>query len=257
MNVEPDPGRKRGSASILALLSSILVLECALAFGFGALVPYARGWTPPPWLVAGAPPAEAPSIWLAALGLALTTVVRFLQVALACIWVRRAQLQSETGLAFAWGRRSLAVAAGSLAFVACGAAMIEAVCRLWLDVRFVQDVLLGGGAEPAFRAAPYFALTLLATGLVGPVAEEVVCRGLVYVPLRRRYGVVPGLLVSAALFTAIHRVADPIGSILIAVGGMMFAAACELGRGLAAPVVFHSVYNSALTLLRHPDLSAS
>ena len=101
--------------------------------------------------------------------------------------------------------------------------------------------LLGVG-RPGRPADP--ALLFLAGGVIAPVAEEVYFRGLVFGWLRR-WGFWPALLLSTALFSALH----PAGTGLPLtqfIGGLVFAAAYEIERNLLVPILVHMLGNLAL-----------
>ncbi|WP_373498691.1 lysostaphin resistance A-like protein [Desulfococcus sp.] len=81
-------------------------------------------------------------------------------------------------------------------------------------------------------------------GLIGPVAEEIFFRGVLYGYLRR-WGVIPAVAVSTAAFALLHAGA---GLVQVA-GGLLFAAAYEIEGRLAAPLVIHVAGNMAIFAL--------
>ncbi len=101
-------------------------------------------------------------------------------------------------------------------------------------------------------------------GVIAPVAEEIVFRGLIFGYLRqmfkhelfgylRHWNVVLAVLVSTALFAIIHfRTAIPITQI---VGGMVFALAYHKTGSLIAPMVIHMLGNLAIFTLSLPLFS--
>ncbi|AOY59186.1 abortive infection domain protein [Desulfococcus multivorans] len=91
-------------------------------------------------------------------------------------------------------------------------------------------------------------------GLIGPVAEEIFFRGILYGYLRR-WGVVMATGISTAAFVLLH--SSP--GVVQAVGGILFAAAYEAKGRLTAPITLHVLGNTALFFLslmvcgaRHP-----
>ena len=88
---------------------------------------------------------------------------------------------------------------------------------------------------------------LLVGGIVGPIAEELFFRGMLY-GLLRRWGVVVAIVVSAALFVLAHPISQgfPIPQ---AVGGIVFALAYEIEGSLMTPIVIHVLGNLALYTL--------
>ncbi len=91
-------------------------------------------------------------------------------------------------------------------------------------------------------------LFFLVGGMVAPVAEEVVFRGLIFGYLRR-WGLPTALLVSTALFAALHLPAIPVTQI---VGGVVFAVAYHTGGSLMVPIVIHMLGNLAIFTLSLP-----
>ena len=91
-------------------------------------------------------------------------------------------------------------------------------------------------------------LFFLVGGIVAPVAEEIVFRGLIFGYLRR-WGVPAAVLISTALFAALHLPAVPITQI---VGGMVFAVAYHKGGSLMVPIVIHVLGNLAIFSLSLP-----
>jgi membrane protease YdiL (CAAX protease family) len=90
-------------------------------------------------------------------------------------------------------------------------------------------------------------LFLLVGGIVGPTAEELFFRGVLYSFLRR-WGVVVAVVVSTGLFVLAHPISQgfPLPQ---AVGGMVFALAYEIEGSIMTPVVIHVLGNLALYTL--------
>lgn len=88
---------------------------------------------------------------------------------------------------------------------------------------------------------------MILIAVIGPVAEELVFRGVAYPALRRRLGVGWGLAVSAALFSAAH--ADPIAF------GPIFVLGCVLGwlyeqtGSLIPSMAVHVLHNGVMLLV--------
>ena len=81
-------------------------------------------------------------------------------------------------------------------------------------------------------------------GIVGPVAEEVFFRGMLY-GFFRRWGVVLALLVSTLIFVLFHPINHgfPVPQV---VGGIVFAVAYELEGSLMVPITIHVLGNLAI-----------
>ena len=91
-------------------------------------------------------------------------------------------------------------------------------------------------------------LFFLVGGIVAPITEEVVFRGLIFGYLRR-WGLTTAMLVSTALFAALHLPTLPVTQV---VGGLVFAAAYHLGGSLSVPIVIHMLGNLAIFSLSLP-----
>jgi membrane protease YdiL (CAAX protease family) len=92
------------------------------------------------------------------------------------------------------------------------------------------------------------ALFFFVGGIVAPVAEEIVFRGVIFGYLRR-WGLPAAVLVSTTLFAALHLPAVPITQI---VGGMVFAVAYHTGKSLMVPIAIHVLGNLAIFTLSLP-----
>ena len=86
-----------------------------------------------------------------------------------------------------------------------------------------------------------FFIGLFLYGVVSPVTEEIIYRGVTYNRLKRAFGRIPGIVISAILFGCLH------GNIVQAVYGtlmgILLAWCYERYEGFLAPVIFHMVAN--------------
>ena len=87
-------------------------------------------------------------------------------------------------------------------------------------------------------------LFFMVGGLIGPVAEELVYRGLIYTALRR-WGILAAVSGSTLLFVLSHSLSPglPLPQII---GGIVFALAYERSKSLFAPIVIHCLGNTAM-----------
>lgn len=83
-------------------------------------------------------------------------------------------------------------------------------------------------------------------GIIAPVAEEIVFRGVIFGYLRR-WGAASAVLISTALFAAIHL--GPALPLTQIVGGVVFALAYHTSGSLLAPILIHSLGNLAIFTL--------
>ena len=117
-------------------------------------------------------------------------------------------------------------------------------------VAVAGTLLLAAGHNPVL----FFRLSLpsgsdgviyLFTGVViAPFAEELFFRGVLYGFFRRR-GVVAGIILTSAIFAALHL---PGGGVPITqtVGGVVFCLAYEKEKSLMTPYVIHALGNAAI-----------
>lgn len=89
-------------------------------------------------------------------------------------------------------------------------------------------------------------LLYIVGGFIGPIAEEVFFRGLLFTYLRR-WGWIPALLVSTAAFALVHPVQGM--SITQIIGGLLFGISFEIEKNLVVPIVIHVLGNMALFTL--------
>jgi membrane protease YdiL (CAAX protease family) len=82
--------------------------------------------------------------------------------------------------------------------------------------------------------------------LVAPFFEELVFRGFLFQGLARSWGVVPGLIVSAALFAIVH--GEPWSFIELFEVALVLGALYYLTRSLWTSIAFHAVFNGVSVL---------
>jgi len=91
---------------------------------------------------------------------------------------------------------------------------------------------------------PEIMLFFIVGTLIGPVAEEIFFRGILY-GFFRRWGVIAALVITTLLFIFCHpaRTGLPITQ---AAGGMVFALTYEIEDSLVVPIVIHCLGNLAI-----------
>jgi hypothetical protein len=94
--------------------------------------------------------------------------------------------------------------------------------------------------HPAQRVLYFFV-----GGILAPVAEELVFRGLIFGYLRR-WALPAAVLISTALFAAFHLPTIPVTQII---GGIVFALAYASTGSLMTPIVIHMLGNLAIFTL--------
>ncbi|MEN8246220.1 MAG: CPBP family intramembrane glutamic endopeptidase [Thermodesulfobacteriota bacterium] len=101
--------------------------------------------------------------------------------------------------------------------------------------------LMQGGPSAAKRG---MWLLLLVGGVVSPITEEIVFRGVLYGYLRR-WGILAAIIGSTVAFVLAHAIqgAFPLTQV---VGGIVFAVAYEKEKNLMVPMVIHMLGNLAI-----------
>jgi len=89
-----------------------------------------------------------------------------------------------------------------------------------------------------------FVLFLCVGVVIGPIAEEIFFRGLVY-GFFRQWGVAIALIVSTVLFVLPHLAGNSIPLTQV-VGGLLFAIAYEVEKNLTVPIVIHCLGNLSI-----------
>jgi membrane protease YdiL (CAAX protease family) len=83
-------------------------------------------------------------------------------------------------------------------------------------------------------------------GIIGPLAEEIFFRGILY-SFFRRWGIFAALLISTLVFVLIHPVRGP--AVTQAVGGILFGVAFEVEKNLMVPITIHALGNMTIFTL--------
>jgi ABC-2 type transport system permease protein len=136
-----------------------------------------------------------------------------------------AMLSGSAAGALAWG------AGGGLVAAGCGLVYLSGLRGMgWFD---------DAGALPQFDPRWLAVLAVVAA----PLCEEFIFRGLIFGGLRRSIGLMPSILMSAALFAIMHPPASwaPVFAL-----GVTTAFVYDRTRALLAPVLVHALYNGAV-----------
>jgi len=120
-----------------------------------------------------------------------------------------------------------------------------ALTRLGVDPQDLPKQPIVEMMEQNASGGVVFALIFFAV-VVAPVTEEVLFRGMLYLPLRSRMGPVGGALAACALFAAVHFYA--LGLMHLFVMALILTALFEVTGSLYLPMVAHAVHN-AVTIM--------
>ena len=80
--------------------------------------------------------------------------------------------------------------------------------------------------------------------ILGPIIEEIFFRGFLYNAVKKRFGVLLGVLLSGALFSMLHT--NIVGFLPIMILGVLMAFLYETTGSLIAPIAVHIVHNSII-----------
>lgn len=171
-------------------------------------------------------------------GLALLGLVRLVQITGILIMV----IYWESGLVSialspgAWGRGLARGAVWSLGFALAAAI---GMTLLYLSGNNPLTIVRTPMPKPGVELGLFF----MVGGLIGPLAEEICFRGILYT-FFRRWGILFAIITSTALFVALHAVHGlPLTQIM---GGIVFAVAYETSRNLMVPITIHVLGNLAI-----------
>lgn len=141
----------------------------------------------------------------------------------------------QLGLSAYWAGWPVLVA------VMCLSAFLIKLLPIEIEMQEAFKLLFSEGRKPVL-----FGLMAL-VALIGPVAEEIYFRGLLYGWLRARIGVAKGLFLSALLFSLLH--ANGYAFLPILALGLLLGWVYERTGSLAAPIAVHIVHNVVMLAL--------
>jgi uncharacterized protein len=84
---------------------------------------------------------------------------------------------------------------------------------------------------------------LLCSGLVVPVCEEAINRGLIFRKLEETKGTIISIVVSSLVFTVIHHSLDVLYIIQLLAAGILLALTYRYTRSLLFPILLHGIWN--------------
>jgi len=88
---------------------------------------------------------------------------------------------------------------------------------------------------------------ILLGGIIVPLKEELIFRGLIYPPLRKSYGRRGGMLFSALFFALLHF--DVVRFLPLFIGGFILTWLYEKTKSLWTSIIAHGVWNILMTIL--------
>lgn len=96
-----------------------------------------------------------------------------------------------------------------------------------------------------------FALGLIVFGLISPLAEEVLFRGIIFNRMKKYYPLLPAILLSSFLFAIFHR--NIVQGTYAMIMGLLMAFVYYRSKAFLAPVLFHSVANISVYTLAYSE----
>ena len=100
-----------------------------------------------------------------------------------------------------------------------------------------------------------FAIGLFLYGVVSPIVEEIIYRGITYQRLKPTFGMVPAILISALIFGGLH--GNWVQAVYGTLMGVLLAWIYEKNEGFLAPVVVHMVANLGVYSLSYGNRLAN
>jgi hypothetical protein len=123
-----------------------------------------------------------------------------------------------------------------------GFGIIVGIVYLVLRAAGVNALNLLGRPPLTFRQQLY--TFFLVGGVIGPIAEEILFRGIIY-GYFRKWGVSIAVVTSTLIFVFFHST-GPYLPVTQMVGGILFAAAYEKEQNLMVPITIHCLGNLAI-----------
>lgn len=205
------------TAFLLTSLAAVVLLEAAV-IGVGNHLHLHRLW-----LIAASRTTQASAV---------VVLASLLAGGLSIIGLDRKNLLSGLKRGLAWSAGFAAVAG------------LLSLCLFMVGLNPLRLIRSPLPTDPSQRM-----LFFLVGGIVAPVTEEIVFRGLVFGYLRR-WGVVLAIFLSTAMFAAIHL--GPAIPVTQIIGGAVFAIAYQRTNSLVTPIVIHMSGNLAIFALSLP-----
>lgn len=125
------------------------------------------------------------------------------------------------------------------------------ISTLWVEflkhtplsgIRFIKSSLEYLTASSGNRSAAAFTITILVAGILGPVTEELIYRGVIFRFLERRVNSIYALIVSSLLFGIVHM--SFVQSVYAGIMGLIAGIVYMKTRKLIWPVIIHITINT-------------
>lgn len=90
-------------------------------------------------------------------------------------------------------------------------------------------------------------LTIISSGIIGPIYEEILFRYLLYNRLKKNYSIKKSILITTIIFALIHL--SPLKIIYAFILGLIINIAYEKNNNILAPIIIHISANTIVTFL--------
>jgi membrane protease YdiL (CAAX protease family) len=139
------------------------------------------------------------------------------------------------------------VAAVAVALPLCIVTLkMNAILVVWLGGQPHQHPLLETVGQQ--RAGWVTALALFQAGIMAPLAEEFIYRGVLMTTLMRTVGIGGALAISSAVFAVVHFGAQPQAVLPLFVFALALGYVAYRTRSLLGPIIAHSLFNILMVL---------
>lgn len=136
--------------------------------------------------------------------------------------------------------------------------LVDAVLTEWLDLAPEANAFVKANLLPANPTIAGLLVSILIFGLATGILEECFFRGVLYRGIRNRFGILPGLVLSAAIFSAVHFYFLIPGGLLgwiwsgeIFAFGVVAAILIEKSGSLWPSIALHAANNAAAVIMAY------
>ncbi|MFH0926879.1 MAG: CPBP family intramembrane glutamic endopeptidase [bacterium] len=210
------------------------------------------------------PPQEVGEL---SLSLFYTSIIRLIQGGIAffyLIYTRRYRIKSIGLHIENWANSVLLIFKTSAVLMSIG--IIGEAGYYLLTKRYLHQTLFNPDRIHLLRNYRFFLIYILAGGLIGPLIEEFVFRGILYNSLRSKLGVISSIIFSGVIFGFIHiiplikdltfiNILTYLHSVLMyipiipLIGGLALAYLYEQTHSIGVPFIIHALANVALVIV--------
>ena len=168
-------------------------------------------------------------------GLIYTLMARLVELAVILVFSYR-----SCGLITASLSKELAIGLGAAAAFGASVLVLDLVSRIFMEKGLLNLLL---SQQPLDQWVSFFFIGCL----IGPFAEELFFRGLLYAWMRESLAPVYCIILTSLLFASLHGNI----SVIQLIGGIVFALIYEWRRNIWAPFIVHASANIGLWVIPH------